>query len=56
MLECKNNFEKLIVSVNTFVDYQLAIAFLLLVLITFLANRAQTYYERKTIHCLKIQE
>ena len=41
------NFEKLIVSLNIFFDYQLPIAFLLLVLITFLVNRAQTYYERK---------
>ena len=41
------NFEKLIVSLNIFVDYQFPIAFVLLVLITFLANRVQTYYERK---------
>ena len=41
------NFEKLIDSLNIFVDYEVPIAFLLLVLITFLANRVQTYYDRK---------
>ena len=41
------NLEKLIGSLNIFVGYQVPIAFVLLVLITFLANRAQTYYERK---------
>ena len=41
-------FEKVIVSLNILVDYkQLSVASSLWVLITYLVNRAQTYYETK---------
>ena len=40
-------FEKLVVSLNILVDWQLLIAFLLWVLITYVINRAQAYYKTK---------
>lgn len=47
ILECIVICEKLIVSLIIPVDEKLLIAFLLWVLITYVTNRAQTYYKTK---------